>query len=116
MSLDKDSKEKAKNLHLINEEITVSPVMLVEEESGDNRVVEVGEALELAKQRSLDLVLINDRVSPPIVKILDYGKLMYEIKKKKKHTNRTHNKVKSVTVKPQIGEHDMGWKADKAIE
>lgn len=115
MSLDKGSKEKAKNLHLINEQITVSPVMLVED-AGENRVIGVDEALELAKQRSLDLILINDRVNPPIVKILDYGKLLYEIKKKKKHTNRTHNKVKSVTVKPQIGEHDMGWKADKAIE
>lgn len=92
---------------MINEQIRVSPVMLVDPE-GENRVIGLDEALELAKQRGLDLVLINERVQPPIVKILDYGKFLYEIKKKKKHTNRPHTKVKSITVKPQISGHDMG--------
>ncbi|GCE63761.1 translation initiation factor IF-3 [Candidatus Mycoplasma haematohominis] len=115
MAFDRFNRDPEKPLHQINERITCSPVLLVIPD-GENKVVTIEEALDLAKQKNLDLVLINDKADTPIVKILDYGKFLYELKKQKSGNKKHTIKVKSVTVKPQISAHDIGWKADKAIE
>lgn len=103
-----------KNLHSINEEINFEQVLLVVPE-GENKLLSSEEALELAKKQDLDLVLINAKSNPPIVKILDYGKFLYDLKKQKSGKKNVV-KVKSITVKPQISAHDIGWKSDRAIE
>lgn len=106
--------KQQKKLHLLNEEINLSPVLLVVPD-GENKLMEIDEALRLSRESSLDLVLINGRSTPPIVKILDYGKFLYELKKQK-GGKKNVMKVKSVTVKPQISAHDIKWKADKSID
>lgn len=114
-SLDKPEKEvEKKNLHAINEEINFDQVLLVIPE-GENKLLSSEEALEIARKQDLDLVLINTKSTPPIVKILDYGKFLYDIKKQKSGKKNVV-KVKSITVKPQISSHDIGWKSNRAIE
>lgn len=115
MAFDRFNRDPEKPLHKLNEEITSSPVLLVDPVDG-NKTLEIEEALKIAKQKNLDLVLINDKANPPIVKALDYGKFLYELKKQKSGNKKHTIKVKSVTVKPQISAHDIGWKADKAVE
>ncbi|AEG72417.1 translation initiation factor IF-3 [Mycoplasma haemofelis Ohio2] len=112
MSSTNNKNDKNKKLFLINEEISVSPVLLVNPD-GTNVSMPIEEALALAKQRELDLVLINQ--NPGVVKILDYGKYIYELKKNK-GGKKNVVKVKSITVKPNISSHDIEWKAKQAID
>lgn len=105
---------KKKKQHLINEEINFSQVLLVNQD-GANVTMDISDALSLAQKQELDLVLINDKSKPPVVKILDYGKYLYELKKNQSGKKNV-SKVKSITVKPSISAHDIEWKAKQAIE
>ncbi|MEE3034823.1 MAG: translation initiation factor IF-3 [Bacteroidota bacterium] len=105
------------NPHKINEKITASEVRLV----GDN--VEVGvyntsKALILADQIGLDLVEISPKASPPVCKILDYKKFLYEQKKREKNLKSKTTKVviKEIRFGPQTDEHDYEFKKKHAIK
>lgn len=105
------------NPHKINEKITSSEVRLV----GEN--VEVGvynlsKALVLAGQIGLDLVEISPKASPPVCKIVDYKKFLYEQKKREKNLKSKTTKVvvKEIRFGPQTDEHDYEFKKKHAIK
>ena len=105
------------NPHKINEKITSSEVRLV----GDN--VEIGlynlsKALVLSKEIGLDLVEISPKASPPVCKILDYKKFLYEQKKRDKNLKSKTTKVvvKEIRFGPQTDEHDYEFKKKHAIK
>ncbi len=105
------------NPHKINEKITSSEVRLV----GEN--VEVGvynlsKALILARQIGLDLVEISPKASPPVCKIVDYKKFLYEQKKREKNLKSKTTKVvvKEIRFGPQTDEHDYEFKKKHAIK
>lgn len=105
------------NPHRINNSITgVSEVRLV----GDN--VEPGiypfkQALALADEKELDLVEISASANPPVCKILDYSKFLYQLKKKEKEQKLKASKVvvKEIRFGPQTDEHDYNFKLKHAI-
>jgi len=66
------------------------------------------EALRIAGERGLDLVEVASNVTPPVCKILDFGKYRYEISKRQ--TQRKTMDVKEVKIRPQITEYDLGLK------
>ncbi|WP_405568345.1 translation initiation factor IF-3 [Polaribacter sp. Asnod6-C07] len=104
--------------HRINEKIRyVEEVRLV----GDN--VEVGvyplaKARELAKEQELDLVEISPKAKPPVCKIIDYKKFLYEQKKREKALKSKATKVtiKEIRFGPQTDEHDYEFKKKHAIK
>jgi translation initiation factor IF-3 len=103
--------------HRINEKITAQEVRLV----GDN--VEVGvyrlnKALSLARELELDLVEISPKASPPVCKILEYKKFLYEQKKREKSMKSKATKVilKEIRFGPQTDEHDYEFKKKHAIK
>jgi len=103
------------NPHKINEKITAPEIRLV----GDN--VEVGvyrlpKAIELAEELELDLVEISPKASPPVCKILDYKKFLYEQKKREKVLKSKATKViiKEIRFGPQTDEHDYEFKKKHA--
>ena len=79
-------------------------------------VMATQEALRLARSDGLDLVEINPKASPPVCKILDYGKYKYEEKKKAAETKRkqTTVEVKEVKLRPKTDDHDLNFKARAA--
>ena len=81
-------------------------------------VMPTGKALDEAKARGLDLIEISPTAKPPIGKIMDYGKYLYDEKKKTKSArSRTQTtEVKSVQVKIGTGEHDLNLKAKRVSE
>lgn len=86
---------------------------------GDN--VEVGvyslsEALKIAEQQELDLVEISPNAEPPVCKVIDYKKFLYEQKKKKKEqkANQTKQEVKEIRFGPNTDEHDFDFKVKHA--
>ncbi len=79
-------------------------------------VMPLRQALEIADQKQLDLVLIAPNANPPVCKIMDFGKYRFEVAKKEKEArNKQHIiDVKEVRLSASIEEHDMGVKAKHA--
>lgn len=74
------------------------------------------EAKRLARERSLDLVEVNPKASPPVCKVMDYGKFKYEEKKKQRDARRRQVQVelKEVKMRPKTDDHDMSVKVSHA--
>ena len=85
---------------------------------GLNEIVNTAVALKLAQEKSLDLVEISPKADPPVVKIMDYKKFMFDLKKKRKEqkANQPQTTVKELRFGPNIGEHDLETKMSKAEE
>ena len=92
-----------------NERIRALEVRLIDENNEFISVLSTPEALAMAKEKGLDLVLVAPKAVPPVAKIIDYGKLQYE-KEKKERKQRAHQKkieVKGIRLSPRIGQHDL---------
>ena len=81
-------------------------------------VIDKRRALEMAKEKGFDLVIISDNPKQPVAKILDYGKWKYERKKKRKEAkaNQSVTNNREVRLTPMIGIHDLMVKSRKARE
>ncbi|MEI6508677.1 MAG: translation initiation factor IF-3 [Bacteroidota bacterium] len=101
--------------HKINSLIRAHEVRLV----GDNvepGVYSIGDALRLSDELELDLVEISPNAEPPVCKIIDYKKFLYEQKKKKKEqkANTVKQEVKEIRFGPNTDEHDFDFKVKHA--
>ncbi|HEY4509225.1 MAG TPA: translation initiation factor IF-3 [Candidatus Paceibacterota bacterium] len=100
----------------INNQIQ-APELRVILDNGDNLgVLSFKDALEKAREMGLDLIEISPSATPPVAKIMDYGKFQYaENKKQKVAKTKAHTvEVKNIQVKVGTGEHDLELKAKKA--
>lgn len=109
-----------KDRYLVNEKIRDPKVLVVGTEGGKPQVLNTRDAIRLAQDQGLDLVLFvpgdREKNKLSICKIIDYGKFTYQQAKKQKEAkkNQIIVKVKEVQVKPQIGKGDLDWKAKQA--
>lgn len=108
--------EKPANPNLINEQIRAREVRLV----GDNvtpGIYSIHEALKFAEEQELDLVEISPTAEPPVCKILDYQKFLYQQKKKQKEIKAKATKIviKEIRFGPQTDDHDYNFKLRHAI-
>ena len=76
------------------------------------------EASKIAEQLGLDLILISENASPPVVRIENYNKFLYDLEKREKEIKKNQKKseVKELTFSSNIADHDLGVKSKKAIE
>lgn len=102
----------------INEGIRVPEVRVVGSEGENLGTMQTDEALAKAQGQDLDLIEISPKARPPVVKITDYGKYMYEQKKKEKEMKaKSHvTETKITQVKIGTGEGDLERKAKKVAE
>ena len=110
-------KDNLKGQHRINEQIRAKEVRIV----GDNiepTVVSIQEALRLAEENEADLVEISPNAVPPVCKIIDYSKFLYQLKKKQKELKAKQVKVevKEIRFGPQTDDHDYNFKLKHAME
>ena len=101
--------------HRINDRIRVPQVRLV----GDNVTVGIyptHEALRIAQQQELDLVEISPNADPPVCKVIDYKKFLYEKKRKEKEmkANAKQSEVKEIRFTPGTDDHDFDFKTKHA--
>jgi len=101
--------------HNINEKIRHPKIRLVGENIKPD-IYTVAEALEMAIERGLDLVEISPNADPPVCKIVDYNKFLYEKKRKEKEIKSHAKKVeiKEIRFTPNTDEHDVEFKAKHA--
>jgi translation initiation factor IF-3 len=109
--------QKKEALHLINTYINVPKVRLVGDEY-NNGVYDTNEALKLSREAELDLVMISPNAEPPVCRIIDYKKFLYEQKKKQKEIKSKAVKVvvKEIRFGPNTDEHDFNFKKNHAIK
>ncbi len=100
--------EPKKELPLLNERIREREVRLIDEEGTQLGIVATREALATAKERGLDLFLVQPDASPPVARIMDYGRFKFEQDKRAREAKKKHHiiDVKEVKMGYQIKEHD----------
>lgn len=100
----------------VNEKIRAREVRLIDSNGDQLGVKTRQEALQIAKTRELDLVLVAPGAKPPVCRIMDYGKYRYEQQKKDQEARRKQRtiQVKEVRFTPGIGDHDFETKARNA--
>jgi translation initiation factor IF-3 len=96
----------------INHRIRVPEVRVVAEDGSNLGVIPTEEALRRAQDVGLDLVEVNPKSSPPVCKILDFGKYKYEEKKRAREAKRKQAvvEVKEIKLRPKTDEHDLNTK------
>ncbi len=100
----------------VNEQIRVSPVRVIAVDGAQLGILKTEEALQEAHRAGLDLVEVAPNETPPVCRIMDYGKYKYQ-QKKRLHKGHTHQtKIKEVRIRPKTGEHDVMVKVNKARE
>lgn len=103
----------------INEDIRAPQVRVVVDGEGQLGVLPTDQALEIARQRGMDLVEIAGQADPPVVKIMDFGKFRYEQQKKAKEQRKKQarqGELKEVRFRPRTDDHDYGFKLKHARE
>jgi translation initiation factor IF-3 len=107
MSITKD----IKNIN-INEKIKSKEVRLIDETGKQLGIVQTFDAIRMARERDLDLVEVSPKATPPVCKIMDYGKYKYQIAKKAQEAKKKQTviQVKEMKLGLKIEEHDLGFK------
>ncbi|MDO4196590.1 MAG: translation initiation factor IF-3, partial [Prevotellaceae bacterium] len=108
--------DKLKNQYRVNEQIRVREVRVVGDEGAT--VMSTRDALDLARQQGVDLVEISPNAQPPVCRIIDYSKFIYQQKKHQKEMKQKQVKVevKEIRFGPQTDEHDYAFKLKHAKE
>lgn len=103
---------------MINEEIRDKEVRVIDSDGKMLGVISITEAQKLANSKNLDLVKIAPQAVPPVCKIMDYGKYLFELAKKEKEARKNQKviSVKEVWIKPNIEEHDFRFKVKNAYK
>ena len=109
-------KDNLKDQYRVNGQIHVREVRVVSD--GGSEVMPTRKALDLARQQELDLVEISPNAQPPVCRIIDYSKFLYQQKKRQKEMKQKQVKVevKEIRFGPQTDDHDYQFKLKHANE
>ena len=112
------SKDKRKDDVIMNEMITAKEVRCTSDEGTNYGIISTAEALKVADELGLDLVLIAPDGKPPVAKIMDYGKFRYQQEKKKKEAKKNQKVivVKEIKLSVKIAENDVNYIVKHARE
>jgi len=100
----------------INNQIRAAELRVLDSENKNLGLLSIKDALELAQNKGMDLIEIGPNATPPLAKIMDFGKYKYEINKKLKKVKggAKHTETKSIQIKIGTGDHDLELKAKNA--
>jgi translation initiation factor IF-3 len=112
------SKDKKKDDVIMNEMITAKEVRCTSDEGTNYGIISTADALKLADEMGLDLVLVAPDAKPPVAKIMDYGKFRYQQEKKKKEAKKNQKVIviKEIKLSVKIAENDVAYKVKHARE
>ena len=108
--------DSLKGQHRINEQIRAKEVRIVGDEEIEAKVYPIFQALKMAEEREMDLVEISPNAEPPVCRIIDYSKFLYQLKKRQKEQKAKQVKVnvKEIRFGPQTDDHDYNFKLKHA--
>lgn len=102
----------------VNERIRIREVRLIDDEGNQVGVIPTFEALQMARDRGLDLVEVAPNAMPPVCRLMDYGKFRYEQSRKERESRKNQHVVelKEVRLRPKIDDHDLETKGRQAAK
>jgi translation initiation factor IF-3 len=103
------NKKQTKNKHLLNKEIRANEVRL------DGQVIRFSEALQQAESQQMDLVLMASNANPPVVKIMNYEKFIYEQNKREKQKPKNLD-MKEIKIGPNTSDNDLEYRIKHMVE
>ncbi|MDP1544434.1 MAG: translation initiation factor IF-3 [Anaerolineales bacterium] len=100
----------------VNEGIRVAEVRLIGPDGGNVGVVSIKEALRIAREAEMDLVEVSPGATPPVCRVMDFGKFIYEKAKKEREAKKAQTKieVKEIRLRPKTNSAHRGFKVDDA--
>lgn len=100
----------------INEQIRAKEVQIIDNEGKKIGPISLNEALDMAYEKKLDLVLVAPNAEVPICKLMNYGKYKFEQSKREKEAKKKQKvlETKEIRITPNIEEHDFGFKTKNA--
>jgi len=112
------SKDKRKDDVIMNEMITAKEIRCTSDDGTNYGIIPTSQALALAEDAGLDLVLIAADAKPPVAKIMNYGKFKYQQEKKKKEAKKNQKiiVIKEIKLSVKIAENDISYKVKHARE
>ena len=112
------SKDKKKDDVIMNEMITVKEVRCTSDEGTNYGIISTADAIKLADEMGLDLVLIAPDAKPPVCKIMNYGKFKYQQEKKLKEARKNQKiiEIKEIKLSVKIAANDINYKVKHARE
>lgn len=101
---------------LLNNQIRAVSIRLIDDAENQIGIVPLSEALQMARERNLDLIQVTERAEPPVCKLMDYGKYLYWLQKKEKAASggKKGGEVKGIRLTFNISPHDMETRAKLA--
>lgn len=99
---------------LINDEIENYPMVRVIGDGIESKIMALNDAKKMASDMELDLIVINNNAQPPIVRIANYEKFLYDLKKKEKANKKNETKLKTIQLTTNIAQHDLETKVNQA--
>jgi translation initiation factor IF-3 len=116
LCLTKKEKLISANEFRVNEGIRVAEVRLIGPDGGNVGVVPIKQALQIARDAELDLVEVSSGATPPVCRVMDFGKFIYEKAKKEREAKKSQTKieVKEIRLRPKTNEAHRGFKVDDA--
>ncbi|CAA6800014.1 MAG: Translation initiation factor 3 [uncultured Sulfurovum sp.] len=102
----------------MNDDIRINELRVLGDDGEQFGIISRDEAMNIANEKALDLVLMSPDAKPPVAKIMDYGKYKYQLEKKKKEARKNQKKieVKEVKFSCKIAENDIAYKVKHARE
>jgi len=109
-------KRRTRDLPQINERIRFPQIRVIDSDGSQLGIITPQEALKIAEERGLDLVLLSDKAEPPVCRIMDYGKYKFEQEKKAREARKKQHTadVKEVKMRYKIEEHDYKVRINQA--
>jgi len=99
---------------LINNQIRAKEVRVIDDTGQQLGVMSLNQALQKARERNLDLIQVTEKVEPPVCKIMDHGKYLYQQKKKDKGSKQKGGEIRGIRLGFNISQHDMEMRARQA--
>lgn len=99
----------------INDLIRSPQVLLIDHENNNRGVTDTRDALQLAQQAGLDLVVVSESKEAPVARIMDYGKHLYQ-QKKRQRQNTSKPSLKEVKLRPNVGDSDYALRIERAVK
>lgn len=109
-------KRPNRDLPTINERIRFPKIRVIDADNTQLGIMSPREALQIAEEKELDLVLVSDKADPPVCRIIDYGKYKFEQEKKAREAKKKQHTVdvKEVKMRYKIEEHDYNVRLNQA--
>ncbi|MCM1981914.1 translation initiation factor IF-3 [Lyngbya confervoides] len=106
--------KKAEPAHPINHNIRAADVLLIDQDNTNQGVIPTSDALKQAQAVQLDLVVVSPEAQPPVARIMDYGKHLYQQKKRLNSGKSSKTRLKEVKLRPNVDDADYSRRVDLA--